>query len=162
MSERIQSGKQFLIAMSGLMAAAILGSVAFGRGRGSVVVLLVAGGVGLAAAGLLIAAVLYFITTGLRLRDDRLELVTFGSHKQWPRATLARVARCAIRSPMAFNPDRLFVILNSRGRALLWLRTAYWSEARLEPLWEALHLTPEGSWDELASYDDAAERFPAA
>jgi hypothetical protein len=162
MSERIQSAKQFLIAMSGLIAAAVFGSVAFGRGRGSVVLLLVAGGVGIAAAGLLLAAFLYFMSTRLLLRNDRLELVTFGSRKQWPRSTLARVARCAIRSPMAFNPDRLFVILNSDGRALLWLRTAYWSEASLVPLWEALHLTPGGSWDELDSYDDAAERFPAA
>jgi hypothetical protein len=162
MSERIRSGKQFFIAMSGLVAAAVLGSVAFGHGRNTVVLLVVVGGVAIAAAGLLIAAFLYFMTTGLLLRDDRLELSRLGSRKQWPRATLARVARCAIRSPMAFTPDRLFVILNSRGRALLWLRTAYWSEASLEPLWEALHVTLEGSWDEMASYDDAAERFPAA
>jgi hypothetical protein len=148
--------------MLGLITAAVLGSVAFGHGRNNVVLLLVAGGLGIAVAGLLVAATLYFLTTSLYLRQDRLELVTFGSRKEWPRRALARVARCAIRSPMAFTPDRLFVILNSRGRALLWLRTAYWSEASLEPLWEALHVTLEGSWDELASYDDAAERFPAA
>ena len=162
MSERIRSGKQFFIGMLGLMTAAVLGSVAFGHGRNTVVLLLVAGGLGIAVAGLLVAAILYFLTTSLYLREDRLELVTFGSHKEWPRRALARVARRAISSPMAFTPDRLFVILNSRGRALLWLRMAYWSEASLEPLWEALHITLEGPWDELASYDDAAERFPAA
>lgn len=162
MSERARSGKQFIIASLGVMTAAALGSAAFGHGRTTVVLLVVAGGLGIVVAGLLVAAVLYFLTTSFYLREDRLELVTFASRKEWPRPALARVARCAIRSPMGFTADRLFVILNSRGRALLWLRTAYWDEASLEPLWEALHVTVEGSWAELASYDDAAERFPAA
>lgn len=161
MSERARSGKQFFVGMLGVMTAAVLGSVAFGHGR-TAGILIVAGGLGVAIAGALVAALFYFLTTSLHLREDRLELVTFGSRKEWPRQSLARVARCAIRSPMAFTPDRLFVILNSRGRAPLWLRTAYWSEATLEPLWSALHVTPEGSWDEPASYEDTAERFPAA
>jgi hypothetical protein len=162
MSERIRSGKQFFVGMLGVIAAAVLGSLAFGHGRTTGVLLVVAGGLGIVIAGSLVAAVLYFLTTSLYLHKDRLELITFGSRKEWPRQLLARVARCAIRSPMAFTPDRLFVILNSRGRALLWLRTAYWSEASLEPLWSALQVTLEGSWDEPASYADTTVRFPAA
>jgi hypothetical protein len=162
MSERVRSGKQFFIAMLGLISAAALGSLAFSHGRNVIVLLVVVGGVAILAAGFLVAVILYFITTRLSLREDRLGLATFGSRKEWPRAVLARVARCAIRSPMGFTPDRLLVILNSHGRAVLWLRMAYWDEASLEPLWEALHVTVEGSWGELASYDDAAERFPAA
>src|SRR5438105_6967209 len=132
MSGRARSGKPLFVGMLGVMTAAVLGSLAFGHGR-TTGVLLVAGGLGIAIGGTLVAALLYFLTTSPYLREDRLELVTFGSRKEWPRQSLARVARCAIRSPMAFAPDRLFVILNSRGKALLWLRTAYWSEASLDP-----------------------------
>jgi hypothetical protein len=162
MFERVRSGKQYFLAMLGLISAAALGSLAFSHGRNAIVLLVVVGGAAILAAGFLVAGILYFITTRLCLLEDRLELATFGSRKEWPRALLARVARCAIRSPMGFTPDRLLVILNGHGRAVLWLRLAYWDEASLEPLWEALHVTVEGSWGELASYDDAAERFPAA
>ena len=162
MSERARSGKQFLVAILGLISAAALGSLAFSHGRNTIVLLVVVGGVAILAAGFLVAGILYFITTRLCLREDRLELATFGSRKEWPRALLARLARCAIRSPMGFTPDRLLVILNSHGRAVLWLRLAYWDEASLEPLWEALNVRVEGSWNEVASYDDAAQQFPAA
>ncbi len=148
--------------MLGLISAAALGSLAFSQGRSTIASLLVAGGVAILVAGFLVAGSLYFITTCLYLREDRLGLATFGSRKEWPRALLARVARCAIRSPMGFTPDRLLVILNGHGRAVLWLRLAYWNEASLQPLWEALNVRVEGSWNEVGSYDDASERFPAA
>jgi hypothetical protein len=101
MSERVRSGKKFFAGMIGVMTAAVVGSVAFGHGRTTVVLLLVAGGLGIVLTALLVAAVLYFLTTCLYLREDQLELRTFGSRREWPRPALARVARCAIRSPMA-------------------------------------------------------------
>lgn len=55
--------------------------------------LIVAGGIALLWAGLCIIAIGYFLTTKLSLNGDRLELVSFGSRREWQRRDLARIVR---------------------------------------------------------------------
>jgi hypothetical protein len=104
----------------------------------------------------------YFLTTKLAVKGDRIELVSFGSRKEWQRNELGRVIRCARRSPMGFAPDRLFLLLDRQAKLLLILPMAYWNEANLQLLWDMLQIPVEGQWTDVSSYQDLEERFPAA
>jgi hypothetical protein len=159
---RLRSGRLFFIPMIGLIIGAASGTLAFGRGRTAVVLIIAAGGVAvlLAVAGAL--AIVYFMTTKLAVKGDRIELVSFGSRKEWQRNELARVVRCARSSPMGFSPDRLSLLLDRQGRLLLILATAYWKESDLQPLWDRLQIPVEGQWTDVSSYEDLAKQFPAA
>jgi len=162
MGERVRSGRLFFIPMVGLIIGSASGALAFGRGRSAVVLIIVAGGVSLLLAGLVILAIVYFLTTKLAAKGDRIELVSFGSRKEWQRNELGRVVRCARLSPMGFSPDRLILVLDRRGRLLLILPMAYWYEANLLLLWDMLQIPVEGQWTDVSSYEDLATQFPAA
>lgn len=159
---RVRSGKLVIIQMVALIIGAASGTLAFGRGRTAVVLLIVAGGIALLWAGLCIIAIGYFLTTKLSLNGDRLELVSFGSRREWQRRDLARIVRCARISPMGFAPDRLGLLLDGSGKLLLTLPMAYWREADLQFVSDLLRIPVQGQWTDVSSYQDLARQFPAA